>query len=108
MNMNELLQYAAYVLVAIGVMAFVVSVITQVIKELPWFKPVPTAVVVIVLSLVLCPVTLAAIMVQLSKPFSWYMFFASVIASFLVALVAMDGWERVAEIWQRTKYSNKQ
>ena len=107
MNMNDVLQYAAYVLVAIGVMAFVVSVVTQVIKELPWFKPVPTAVVVIVLSLVLCPVTLAAIMAQLSKPFSWYMFFASVIASFLVALVAMDGWERVAEIWQRTKYSGK-
>ena len=107
MNMNDVLQYAAYVLVAIGVMAFLVSVITQVIKELPWFKPVPTAVVVIVLSLVLCPVTLAAIMEQLSKPFSWYMFLASVIASFLVALVAMDGWERVAEIWNRTKYSGK-
>lgn len=55
MNMNDVLQYAAYVLVAIGVMAFLVSVITQVIKELPCFKPVPTAVVVIVLSLVLCP-----------------------------------------------------
>jgi len=25
-----------------------------------------------------------------------------------VALVAMDGWERVAEIWKRTKYSDKQ
>ena len=42
--MNDVLQYAAYVLVAIGVMAFLVSVITQVIKELPCFKPVPTAV----------------------------------------------------------------
>ena len=51
MNMNDVLQYAAYVLVAIGVMAFLVSAITQVIKEMPCFKPVPTAVVVIVLSL---------------------------------------------------------
>ena len=42
MNMNDVLQYAAYVLVAIGMMAFLVSVITQVIKELPCFKPVPT------------------------------------------------------------------
>ena len=24
----------------------------------------------------------------------------------IVALVAMDGWERVAEIWRRTKYSD--
>ena len=44
MNMNDVLQYAAYVLVAIGVMAFLVSAITQVIKELPCLKPVPTAV----------------------------------------------------------------
>ena len=29
MNTNDVLQYAAYVLVAIGVMAFLVSVITR-------------------------------------------------------------------------------
>ena len=97
MNMTDVLQYAAYILVAIGVMAFLVSVITQVIKELPCFKQVPTAVVVIVLSLVLCPAALVALLAWLSKP----------IAAFIVALVAMDGWERVAEIWQRTKYNNK-
>ena len=108
MSMNDMLQYAAYVLVAIGVMAFLVSVITQVIKELPWFKPVPTAVVVIVLSLVLCPVALVALLTWLSKPVTWYLIFACMIAAFIVALVAMDGWERVAEIWQRTKYSDKQ
>lgn len=108
MNMNELLQYAAYVLVAIGVMAFVVSVITQVIKELPWLKLVPTAVVVIMLSLTLCPAALVALMAWLSQPITWYLIFACMIAAFIVALVAMDGWERVAEIWQRTKYSNKQ
>ena len=107
MNMNDVLQYAAYGLVAIGVMAFLVSVITQVIKELPCFKPVPTAVVVIVLSLVLCPAALVALMAWLSKPITWYLIFACMIAAFIVALVAMDGWERVAEIWKRTKYSGK-
>lgn len=33
--------------------------------------------------------------------------FACMIAAFVVALVSMDGWERVAEIWRRTKYSEK-
>ena len=74
MNMNDVLQYAAYVLVAIGVMAFLVSVITQVIKELPCFKPVPTAVVVIVLSLVLCPAALVA--PRVASHFSWVTFLA--------------------------------
>ena len=100
MNMNDVLQYAAYVLVAIGVMAFL-------IKELPCFKQIPTAVVVIVLSLVLCPAALVALLAWLSKPVTWYLIFACMIAAFIVALVAMDGWERVTEIWQRTRYSDK-
>ena len=107
MNVNEMMTYATYLLMAIGVMAFLVSVITQVIKELPCFKPMPTAVVVIVLSLVLCPAALVALMAWLSQPITWYLIFACMIAAFIVALVAMDGWERVAEIWQRTKYSGK-
>ena len=107
MNMNDVLQYAAYVLVAIGVMACLVSAITQVIKEMPCFNPVPTAVVGIVLSLVLCPAALVALLAWLSKPVTWYLIFACMIAAFIVALVAMDGWERVTEIWQRTRYSDK-
>ena len=107
MNINDVLQYAAYVLVAIAVLAFLVSAITQVIKELPCLKPVPTAVVVIVLSLVLCPAALVALLTCMSKPVTWYLIFVCMIAAFIVALVAMDGWERVAEIWQRTKYSDK-
>lgn len=108
MNINEIAQYAAYVLIAIGVMAFLVSVITQVIKELPWFAHTPTAVVVFILSMVICPLSLSVLLAWLSRPFSWYLFAASMIAAFIVALVAMDGWERVAEIWQRTKYSDDQ
>ena len=35
MNVNEMMTYATYLLMAIGVMAFLVSAITQVVKELP-------------------------------------------------------------------------
>ena len=42
-NINEMLPYVTYLMVAIGVMAFLVSVITQVIKELPGLKEIPTA-----------------------------------------------------------------
>ena len=107
MNVNEMMTYATYLLMAIGVMAFLVSAITQVVKELPGLKKIPTAVVVIVLSLVLCPTALVAIMMWMSRPITWYMIFACMISAFVVALVALDGWERVAEIWQRTKYSDK-
>ena len=45
MNVDEILRYMSYILAAIGGMAFVVSTITQVIKEWPglsklvlWFR----------------------------------------------------------------------
>lgn len=105
MDINMLMQYASYILIAIGAMAFLVSVITQLIKELPWFKQVPTAVLVFVLALVLCPVSFLALMAWMSQPVTWYMMFACMMAAFIVALVALDGWERIKSIWDRTKYA---
>ena len=107
MNMNEIMQYLVYLLTAIGVMAFLVSVITQVIKSWPGLEKLPTAAVVIVLSLILCPAAFMALMAWQKQPITWYMVFACMIAAFVVALVAMDGWERLKEIWERTGYKEK-
>ncbi len=107
MNMNEIMQYPLYLLTAIGVMAFIVSVITQVIKSWPGLEKLPTAAVVIVLSLILCPAAFMALMAWQKQPITWYMVFACMIAAFVVALVAMDGWERIKEIWERTGYKEK-
>ena len=107
MNMNTMMEYITYGLALIGGLAFLVSVIVQVIKEMPGLKNIPTATVVVVLSLVLCPVALVALLTWQGQAITWYMIFACMIAAFVVALVSMDGWERVAEIWRRTKYSEK-
>lgn len=107
MNINEVMQYVSYLLIAIGVMAFVVSVITQVIKSWPGLDKLPTAAVVIVLSMVLCPLTMVALLTWMGQPITWYQIFACFLAAFIVALVAMDGWERLSEIWQRTSYKSK-
>lgn len=108
MSINELMQYLSYLLMAVGVMAFLVSVITQVVKSWPGLDKLPTAAVVIVLSLVLCPASFVALMAWQKQPITWYMVFACMIAAFIVALVAMDGWERVKDIWERTAYKDKQ
>ena len=107
MEFEMLVQYVSYLLIAIGVMAFLVSAITQVIKAWPGLDDLPTAAVVIVLSLILCPVCLAALLYWQRIPIEWYMIFACMIASFIVALVAMGGWEQVTTIWNRTKYKKK-
>ena len=77
--------------------------ITQVIKAWPGLESIPTSAVVIVLSLILCPAAFVAMMAYLAQPIEWYMVFACILAAFIVALVAMDGWERISEIWGRTK-----
>ena len=107
MDLKEMMEYVSYIVIAIGAMAFVVSVITQVIKSLPGFFVLPTSAVVIVLSIILCPVSFMALMAWQKQPITWYMMFACMIAAFIVALVAMDGWERIKEIWERTVYKDK-
>ena len=47
-NVNEIMNYVNYALIAFGVMAFVVSLIVQGIKDLPWLKNLPTSVVALV------------------------------------------------------------
>lgn len=107
MEVQNLIQNVSYLLTAIGIMAFLVSAITQVIKSWPGLDVLPTSVVVIVLSLILCPVIFIALMSYLKQPIEWYMLVACFLAAFMVALVAMDGWERVREIWNRSKYNKE-
>ena len=107
MDASVIMQYLSYLFIAIGVMAFLVSVITQVIKDLPGLKNLPTSMVVIILSLVLCPLAMLALLEYLKQPVTWYMVFSCMLAAFVVALVSMDGWERLKEIWNRTGYKKE-
>ena len=74
----------------------------EVLKHITWLdKHVPTAAVVIVLSLVLCPVGFAGLAKYYKIALDWFMVFASFIAAFIVALVSMDGWEKFYELKER-------
>lgn len=56
MNMETLMQLVTYALMVVGLLAFVVSMVVQVIKEMPFLVKLPTNVVALVVSLILCPV----------------------------------------------------
>lgn len=104
MNMEMIIQYITYALMAVGVLAFVVAAIVQGIKELPGLQRIPTSVVALVVSVIVC-LLVVVIICQCSKIIMvWYHPVGAVIAAFIVYLVATGGWERISEIWNRTKY----
>ena len=105
MNMELLMNYVTYALMAIGVLAFLVAVIVQVIKELPWLQRIPTSVVALAVSLILCPLAVIIACQYYGIAIIWYYVAASLIAAFVVYLIATGGWERVTEIWNRKKYN---
>lgn len=90
------------IIVFVGAMAFIVSCITETLKKWTWFdEKVPTALTVIILSLILCPAAMLGMAAYYGVPIEHFMVFASFIAAFIVALVSMDGWERVTELAER-------
>lgn len=100
--MEKITVYVAQLVMVIGIMAFTVSVIVEALKKWEWFdKRVPTSLTVILLSLILCPVALLGAAAYFGVGITWYMVIASLVAAFVVALVAMDGWERVTELAKR-------
>ena len=107
MSMELLIQYVTYALTAGGVMAFIVSIITQVSKEMPLLKKIQTNVVALAVSLILCPIATIIACQYFKIVVEWYYVFASFIAAFIVYLVSTGGWERVSEMWSRTKYNKK-
>ncbi len=107
MNMELLIQYMTYILAVIGGLAFLVAVVVQVIKELPWLNQIQTSVVALVVSMILCPLAVVIACQYFNIVIVWYYVFASFIAAFVVYLVATGGWERVTAIWKRTKYNRK-
>lgn len=106
MDINTIMQYVTYGLILLGVLAFAVSLIVQVIKEMPGLSKIPTSAVALVVSLIICPVTLVVLCGYFKVKITWYYVFASFIAAFIVYLVATGGWDKVKAIWDRTKYKD--
>lgn len=91
------------ILAVIGALAFIVSVITQVFKGVGVLAKIPTDILVLVLSIGITVTAFVAYMQYIQQTIIWYMILAAILAGFLVAFVAMYGWEKFAELWSRFK-----
>lgn len=104
-TMEMLMQYMSYILVGIGFLAFVTSAIVQCLKDMPVLKKIQTNVVALIAALIITPLAVIILCTYYSVVIEWYYIFASFIAAFIVYLVSTGGWERVTEMWNRSKYN---
>jgi len=88
---------------AVGAIAFVVSVITQVLKGVKPLDKLPTDILVFILSIILTLVAFFAYASYVELAILWYYIVGAVIAGFIVAFVAMYGWTKLKELWDRFK-----
>jgi hypothetical protein len=99
--------YLPIAILVISILVFLVSVITEVTKKLPFLNKIPTDIEVFVLSIVLTVVAAFLVAGYKALPITWYFILAAIIAGFFVAFVAMYGWTKLYELWQRFQPPNK-
>ena len=99
--METLLSNMTVLIAVIGALAFCVSVITQVFKGVWILAKIPTDALVFVLSIGITVSTFVAYMQYIRMEILWYMILAAIMAGFIVAFVAMYGWEKLTELWKR-------
>lgn len=81
MNTEMLMQYITYALGGIGILAFLVSVVVQVIKEMPILKKIQTNVVALGVALILTPTAVVVLCVCYKIVIEWYYVFCFVSGS---------------------------
>ena len=99
--MEALFANMTMILAGIGALAFMVSVITQVFKGVGALSKIPTDILVFVLSIGITVVAFVAYMQYIHMTILWYMILAAIMAGFIVAFIAMYGWEKLSELWKR-------
>lgn len=102
-DMETLMHAASILITLLGILAFLTSVIVQVVKDLPWTTDVPTDVVVLIIAVFLtfsAGIAAAQIYTVSTK---WYIVVALIVLSFCVSFIASHGWSKFGELYDRFK-----
>lgn len=98
---KEIVMMIPIVMAVVGALAFMVSVVTEVIKGVGIFSKIPTDILVFILSIAITVTAFVAYMQYIQQAILWYMILSSIMAGFVVAFIAMYGWEKLTDLWTR-------
>ena len=89
-----------------GILVFLVNVIVEITKTIFPFNQVHTNIYTLVLSISLTVLSYFVYISYSCSKFIWYYLFAAVIVGFLVAYVAMMGYDKLIKKWKESQRGN--
>lgn len=101
--MEWIFNNVSIIIAAIGIIAAIVSIITELTKDIGFLAKIPTVLQVIVLSVVFWVVLYFAAISANYIVFQWYTLFAALVAGIITAYVSSYGWEKLTDAFKRYK-----
>lgn len=99
--MQILAENSVLLIGVLGALAFAVSLIVEVLKELPGIKKIPTKLFAIIVSFIVTVVALFVYSAMQGITVLWYYVVLAVFAAFVVAYISMYGWDALKELKDR-------
>lgn len=99
--LNFIVQNATAIIGILGALAFMVAIMVELTKELPYINKIPTKLWTIILSMIVCISVVVMYFAARSILLHWYYIALAFFGAFIVAYLAMYGWESAKELWNR-------
>lgn len=93
------MEKLSFLLIVVAVVCTLITIITQLTKEVGILKKIPTSLQVLITSVIICEVILFGFLSFYDIVFIWYYPIAALFGSFLIAYICMFGWEKLLNIF---------
>ena len=85
----------------LGLAAFITSVIVEITKKVKPFSLIPTQLWCMLVALLVCVVGYLGYSAYAAMPVRWYFVACVIVAAFIVAYIAMYGWDTLKSLYER-------
>lgn len=89
------------IMTVLGVLAFIVLIATEMIKDLWFVKKLPTKLTALMVSAVVVVGAMTLYLNMAEKAFVWWYLVAAFFAAFIVGYLSINGWDTLFDIWTR-------
>lgn len=103
----ELLGSSFTLLSIVGMLAALVMIITETIKDLWVVKKIPTKLTALAVSIVVVVGAMIVYLNMAEMAFQWWYLVVAFFAAFIVGYLSINSWDTLHEIWKRFVPDNK-